>query len=79
MIDPPSAQKGSFMVEKDYPKVLRKLHKLLAHDAEILACVNAPWLDYAWLRTALQRICLALSALHGYPARQDSTKPKSRH
>lgn len=49
VIDPPSAQKGSFMVEKDYPKVLRKLHKLLAPEAEILACVNAPWLDYAWL------------------------------
>ena len=49
VIDPPSAQKGSFMVEKDYPKVLRKLHKLLAPEAEILACVNAPWLDYDWL------------------------------
>ena len=49
VIDPPSAQKGSFMVEKDYPKVLRKLHKLLAPQADILACVNAPWLDYAWL------------------------------
>ncbi len=49
VIDPPSAQKGSFMVEKDYPKVLRKLHKLLAPEAEILACVNAPWLDYGWL------------------------------
>ena len=53
VIDPPSAQKGSFMVEKDYPKVLRKLHKLLAHDAEILACVNAPWLDYAWLENCV--------------------------
>lgn len=49
VIDPPSAQKGSFMVEKDYPKILRKLHKLLAPEAEILACVNAPWLDYGWL------------------------------
>lgn len=49
VIDPPSAQKGSFMVEKDYPKVLRKLHKLLAEESEILVCMNAPWLDYAWL------------------------------
>ena len=49
VIDPPSAQKGSFMVEKDYPRVLRKLHKLLAPEAEILACVNAPWLGYDWL------------------------------
>lgn len=49
VIDPPSAQKGSFMVEKDYPKVLKKLHKMLAPEAEILICVNAPWLDYGWL------------------------------
>lgn len=53
VIDPPSAQKGSFMVEKDYPKVLRKLHKLLAPEAEVLACVNAPWLDYAWLEQCM--------------------------
>ena len=53
IIDPPSAQKGSFMVEKDYPKLLRKLHKLLAPQAQILACVNAPWLDVAWLENAM--------------------------
>ncbi|MBQ24416.1 class I SAM-dependent methyltransferase [Alcanivorax sp.] len=49
VVDPPSAQKGSFMAEKDYPKVLRKLHKLLAPEADLLICLNAPWLDYAWL------------------------------
>ncbi|MDX1802725.1 MAG: class I SAM-dependent methyltransferase [Alcanivorax sp.] len=49
VVDPPSAQKGSFMAEKDYPKVLRKLHKLLKPEAELLVCLNAPWLDYAWL------------------------------
>ena len=54
VIDPPSAQKGSFMVEKDYPKLLKKLHKLLAPQAEILACVNAPWLDYGWLEACVE-------------------------
>ena len=49
VVDPPSAQKGSFMAEKDYPKVLKKLHKLLAREADLLVCLNAPWLDYAWL------------------------------
>lgn len=48
--DPPSAQKGSFMVEKDYPKVLRRLGKLLAPDAWLLVCLNAPWLDAEWLK-----------------------------
>jgi len=55
VIDPPSAQKGSFMVEKDYARVLKKLHKLLAPEAEILACVNAPWLDYGWLEACVEQ------------------------
>lgn len=50
IVDPPSAQKGSFMAPRDYPKTLRKLHKLLAPEAELLICLNAPWLDYAWLQ-----------------------------
>ncbi len=49
IVDPPSAQKGSFMAPRDYPKTLRKLHKLLAQEAQLLICLNAPWLDYQWL------------------------------
>jgi|TARA_R100000935_G_scaffold25264_4_gene45109 23S rRNA (cytosine1962-C5)-methyltransferase len=48
--DPPSAQKGSFLVERDYPKVLARLSKLLAPEAELLLCLNAPWLPADWLR-----------------------------
>ncbi|HCE39567.1 MAG: hypothetical protein CL543_02945 [Alcanivorax sp.] len=48
--DPPSAQKGSFQVERDYAKVLRRLPKLLAPEAELLICLNAPWLDQEWLQ-----------------------------
>ncbi|EKF73088.1 hypothetical protein A11A3_15547 [Alcanivorax hongdengensis A-11-3] len=54
VVDPPSAQKGSFMAEKDYPRVLRKLHKLLAPQAELLVCLNAPWLDYHWLERCVE-------------------------
>ncbi|ASK34089.1 class I SAM-dependent methyltransferase [Alloalcanivorax mobilis] len=50
VVDPPSAQKGSFMVEKDYPTVLRRLSKLLAPRASLLVCLNAPWLDRQWLQ-----------------------------
>lgn len=49
VVDPPSAQRGSFMVEKDYAKVLRRLGTLLQPEAQLLVCVNAPWLDAAWL------------------------------
>lgn len=55
--DPPSAQKGSFLVERDYPKVLSRLSKLLAPRAELLLCLNAPWLEADWLRrTVAERL-----------------------
>lgn len=42
IIDPPSFQKGSFALTKDYQKVLRRLPDLLAADGVVLACVNDP-------------------------------------
>lgn len=49
VVDPPSAQKGSFMAQRDYPRVLRQLRKLLAPQAQLLVCLNAPWLERRWL------------------------------
>lgn len=42
VIDPPSFQKGSFALTKDYKKILRRLAELLADNGEVLACVNSP-------------------------------------
>ncbi len=42
VIDPPSFQKGSFALTKDYKKILRRLPELLADNGEVLACVNSP-------------------------------------
>lgn len=42
IIDPPSFQKGSFALTKDYKRILRKLPDLLADGGEVLACVNSP-------------------------------------
>ncbi|MCG9751618.1 class I SAM-dependent methyltransferase [Vibrio brasiliensis] len=42
IIDPPSFQKGSFALTKDYKRILRKLPELLAEGGEVLACVNSP-------------------------------------
>lgn len=49
IIDPPSFQRGSFIVEKDYLSVIKNLHKLLAPDAQILACLNSPFLGEDFL------------------------------
>ncbi|MFA0411046.1 class I SAM-dependent methyltransferase [Vibrio splendidus] len=42
IIDPPSFQKGSFALTKDYKKILRRLPDLLTESGEVIACVNSP-------------------------------------
>jgi len=42
IIDPPSFQKGSFLLTKDYPRVLRRLPELLTAHGIVLACMNDP-------------------------------------
>jgi len=42
IIDPPSFQKGSFLLTKDYQRVLRRLPELLGSQGTVLACMNDP-------------------------------------
>ncbi|WP_330959187.1 class I SAM-dependent methyltransferase [Photobacterium sp. 53610] len=42
VIDPPSFQKGSFALTKDYAKILRRLPDMLSEQGKVLACVNSP-------------------------------------
>jgi len=42
IIDPPSFQKGSFLLTKDYQRVLRRLPELLTAQGSVLACMNDP-------------------------------------
>ncbi|CRM27915.1 class I SAM-dependent methyltransferase [Pseudomonas sp. 44 R 15] len=42
IIDPPSFQKGSFLLTKDYQRVLRRLPDLLTPHGTVLACMNDP-------------------------------------
>ncbi|WP_299014408.1 class I SAM-dependent methyltransferase [uncultured Photobacterium sp.] len=42
IIDPPSFQKGSFALTKDYQKILRRLPELLMENGQVVACVNDP-------------------------------------
>jgi 23S rRNA (cytosine1962-C5)-methyltransferase len=54
IVDPPSYQKGSFVAEKDYPRLMRRLPDLLAPGGQALLCLNAPELGPDFLRTHLQ-------------------------
>jgi len=42
IIDPPSFQKGSFELTKDYQKILRRLSDIVHDDSTLLLCANSP-------------------------------------
>lgn len=54
VIDPPSYQKGSFVAEKDYAKVIRRLPELMPNGGLVLACLNAPELSDEFLRVQFE-------------------------
>ncbi len=49
IIDPPSFQRGSFLLDKDYQKVLRRMPELLVPGGQVLACMNEPSLGSSFL------------------------------
>lgn len=49
IIDPPTFQKGSFEVTKDYIKIIKKLPEIASEEALLLACLNAPNLESDFL------------------------------
>ena len=49
IIDPPSFQKGSFLLTKDYQRVVRRLPELLSENGTVLACMNDPALGSGFL------------------------------
>lgn len=53
IIDPPSFQKGSFVLGKDYARILRRLPELLTAQGRVLACVNDPEVAPAFLIGAM--------------------------
>ncbi|WP_068826198.1 class I SAM-dependent methyltransferase [Pseudomonas sp. BMS12] len=55
IIDPPSFQKGSFVLTQDYAKVLRRLPELLSEQGTVLACINDPAIGPAFLIEEMAR------------------------
>lgn len=51
--DPPSHQKGSFVANKDWPRLVRRLPDLLKPGGHALLCLNAPEIPEHFLREQL--------------------------
>lgn len=59
--DPPSFQRGSFVLARDYPRVIRRLEGLLASGGQLVACLNDPALPAAFLRQSMAEFAPGLS------------------
>lgn len=57
VIDPPSFQPGSFVAEKDYRKVIRRLNELTETGSQVLACHNDPKNGTAFLKQLMLEEC----------------------
>jgi 23S rRNA (cytosine1962-C5)-methyltransferase len=65
--DPPSHQKGSFVANKDWPRLVRRLPDLLRPGGQALLCLNAPEIPEQFLRDVLATEAPALSVQQRLP------------
>ncbi len=61
IMDPPTHQSGSFVAEKDYARLMRRLPGLLAPGGHAVLCLNSPKLGAAFLQDQMQAIAPELS------------------
>ncbi|MGK0291417.1 MAG: 23S rRNA (cytosine1962-C5)-methyltransferase [bacterium] len=57
LVDPPFYQKGSFVAENDYRKVIRRLPSLLADGGDVLATLNTPFFESSFLMDIFKEEC----------------------
>ncbi len=55
--DPPSFQKGSVNIERDYAKIIRKIPQWMNAGAKLMLCLNSPDLDEQFLTDEVAREC----------------------
>lgn len=55
--DPPSFQKGSVNIERDYKKIISRIPQFMNRGAELMLCLNSPDLSADFLRQTVQEHC----------------------
>ena len=71
IVDPPSYQRGSFVADKDYAKVLKRLPSLLSEKGDVLLCLNAPYLDESFLPKLIEEHAVPLRFVERLASRED--------
>ncbi|MFT3857663.1 MAG: class I SAM-dependent methyltransferase [Aquabacterium sp.] len=67
VMDPPTYQKGSFVAEKDYARLMRRLPDLLAPGGHALLCLNSPKLGVSFLTDLMQAEAPSLRFIERLP------------
>jgi len=55
--DPPSFQKGSVNIQRDYAKIIRRIPQWMHAGATLMLCLNSPDLDEEFLKAEVAREC----------------------
>jgi 23S rRNA (cytosine1962-C5)-methyltransferase len=55
--DPPSFQKGSVNIVRDYAKIIRRIPQWMSPGARLMLCLNSPDLDEEFLKAEVAREC----------------------
>ncbi|NPA72169.1 MAG: methyltransferase [Gammaproteobacteria bacterium] len=55
--DPPSFQKGSVDIKRDYKKIIRRIPEFMAPDSLLMLCLNSPDLDEDFLLETVKSEC----------------------
>jgi 23S rRNA (cytosine1962-C5)-methyltransferase len=71
IIDPPTNQRGSFVAEKQYGQVLKRLSELCTPGADIIACLNSPYLNTDFLSSQMARWCPQAQLIEDMPVSDD--------
>lgn len=67
IIDPPPRQRRSFESEKNYGAVIKRLGSLCNPGADIIACLNSPFLDSQWMHDQFAEHCPRATFLERMP------------
>lgn len=55
--DPPSFQKGSVNIERDYAKIIKRIPLLMVPNGQVVLCLNSPDLDEQFLLSQVEQEC----------------------
>ncbi|MEZ5489648.1 MAG: class I SAM-dependent methyltransferase [Gammaproteobacteria bacterium] len=67
LVDPPTRQRGSFDVAKNYPAVIKRLPKLIKPGADVIATINSPYQGPGFLIEQFEKFAPALRFVEFLP------------